>query len=222
MAVCSYASYDTKPCGVCKGLGYLRVADVKTGCIACGGSGRVAVSAEEKREIQISAQQAVDFMNAFHMTPEDYAIYENLIRTAFQQVPDIRECSACHGTGVCQKCGGVMNTSPDAPLCVCSNTGWCISCNGSGHITWGYKDNPHEEELLMRAKEFLMAHDPAPNPDPTFDPNPDSNPDQIFDPNSIDFKTLSVIKKGTSFIDTLLYIIGAIVVIWILVHFFKK
>ena len=222
MTVGSYASYDTKPCEVCKGLGYLRGAGVKVDCIACGGDGRVEVSAEEKHEIEVSAQEAVDFMNAFGLSPEDYAIYENLIRTAYQPVSDIRDCSACDGTGLCQNCGGVMNTSPDAPMCVCGNTGWCISCNGSGHIKWGTKDNPNKEELLMRAKEFLMGHSSSYHPDSDSESDYNSNSGSDFNPNSIEFNTFSVVRKGMAIIDIILYIVLAIAVIWFIVRIFKR
>ena len=208
------ADYDTKPCKLCKGLGYRRVGDIKVTCFGCK-DGRVPVTTEEKREIDMQAASAAYFMRHYNMTPEDYVAFTNLIQAAYQQVPNYIDCKSCNKTGKCSLCGDPNYASPDGFCNMCAGTGICQICNGSGHILMGYRDNPNMDLLLDRATSLLKYYEERANSKSVSGTEPQPNTEDISN------NLTQNLPANNSSSDDWLYIVGIIAACFIGYKLFK-
>lgn len=213
------ASYDTKPCKLCHGLGYRQVCGTRVDCFVCYGSGRVKTTEQDHREIDRQASEVVNFMRHYNMSPEDYAVFMNLIEGAYKQVPYYQDCKSCKTTGVCSLCSDPMFASADGYCNMCANTRICQICHGSGKIKLGYKDNPNKDVMIEQAIKFLKHYEentnpnPAPSPDPNLYPNQDSNQDFNSDPTPF--------SSSSSSSNDWMYVIGLLVLGYIVYRLFK-
>ena len=214
------ANYDTKPCKLCDGLGYRRINGVKADCFRCYGSGREKTTEQDHREIDRQADEVVNFMRHYNMSPEDYAAFTNLIEQAYKQVPYYQDCKSCKTTGACSLCSDPAFASSDGFCNVCAGTRICQICQGSGRIKLGYKDNPNKDVMIEQAIRFLKSYEDnaAPNsaPSSNIDANPSSDPSTDFVSN------LPVSSSSSSSSNDWMYVIGLLVLGFIVYRLIKS
>lgn len=126
-------------------------------CTMCGGSGSLDNGRRSSRgdyEDTRAAEGEVFFLR--NLTPDENNMRQALIQSLSATKYVVDTCSICHGSTLCQQCGGVRNLSIDADvttLCrVCGGSGMCISCRGQGIINARNEQahSPEEKERIAR------------------------------------------------------------------------
>ena len=126
-------------------------------CTMCGGSGGLDDGHRSSRGDDADSRAAegeVFFVQ--HLTPEENNMRLALMQSIFDTKFVADTCSICHGSTLCQQCGGVQNLSIDADittLCrVCGGGGKCISCGGRGIVNERTEQahSPAEKEQIAR------------------------------------------------------------------------
>lgn len=131
-------------------------------CTMCGGSGDAGDGRSISRGDGVDSRAAegeVFFVQ--YLTPDEnqmrLALIQSLLATKFV----VDTCSVCHGSTLCQQCGGFQNFSIDADvstLCrVCGGGGKCISCGGRGTINGRTEQahSPAEKEKIAEKIKVL-------------------------------------------------------------------
>lgn len=125
-------------------------------CTKCGGSGSIDDGRRSSRGDYADSKAAEG--EAFfvqYLSSEENQMRTTLMQSLFATKIVVDTCSICHGSTLCQQCGGVQNLSIDADittLCrVCGGDGMCISCRGKGTM------NERQEQLYSPAEKDKIA-----------------------------------------------------------------
>ena len=130
-------------------------------CTMCGGSGSLDNGHRSSRGDDADTRAAegeVFFLR--NLTPDENNMRMALIQSLSATKYVVDTCSICHGSTICQQCGGVRNLSIDADittLCrVCGGSGMCISCGGQGTMN-GRSEQAHSPEEKERIARNIKA-----------------------------------------------------------------
>lgn len=133
-------------------------------CTMCGGTGHIE-SGHNSSSGSVADRKAAEGELFFdrYLTSAENSLRMTLMQSLFATKYVVETCSICHGSKLCNQCGGVQNFSIDvdfATLCrVCGGTGMCIACNGQGCKNGHIEDanSPAEKEKITRNIKVLSV-----------------------------------------------------------------
>ena len=141
-------------CPVC---GKMVFSGHKDKCTMCGGNGRIGTANRNSRN-GVAEQRGAEGEQFFarYLTSSENSMRKALMQSLLATRYEVEKCSVCHGSKLCQHCGGIQNLSIDADittLCrVCGGGGRCIACNGQGSKNGRTVSahTPEEKEKIAR------------------------------------------------------------------------
>lgn len=129
-------------------------------CTQCGGSGHLEDRGSRDDGNSVADKRAAEgeISITSHLTSAEISIRQNLINSLFATKFVVDTCQICHGSRLCQQCGGFqtynLDVDPSTICRACGGTGQCPTCRGQGNFG-GHPELAFSQEERQRIAENI-------------------------------------------------------------------